>query len=80
MDDYDDVQNWLSLSEVNTKESLSVGGRKLAAPISRTLKYPATKPLKLLLRFSHTSRHFLPDNKRDEKQLYIKYALDIGHC
>jgi len=40
MDDYDDVQNWLSLSEVNTKESLSVGGRKLAAPISRTLKYP----------------------------------------
>ena len=28
MDDYDDVQNWLSLSEVNTKENLSVCGRK----------------------------------------------------
>ena len=28
MDDYDDVQNWLSLSEVNTKENWSVGGRK----------------------------------------------------
>ena len=33
MDDYDDVQNWLSLSEVNTKENLSVGGRKLVADI-----------------------------------------------
>ena len=62
MDDYDDVQNWLSLSEVNTKENLSVCGRKTLRPISRTLKYPAMmKPLKLLLRFSHTSGHFLPD-------------------
>ena len=36
MDDYDDVQNWLSLSEVNTKENLSVGGRKLVADIMNT--------------------------------------------
>jgi len=36
MDDYDDVQNWLSLSEVNTKENLSVGGRKLVADILNT--------------------------------------------
>jgi len=34
MDDYDDVQNWLSWSEVNTKENLSVGGRKTLRPIS----------------------------------------------
>ena len=64
MDDYDDVQNWLSLSEVNTKENLSVGGRKTCGCRYHEKKYPATKPLKLLLRFSHTSRHFLPDNKK----------------
>ena len=58
MDDYDDVQNWLSLSEVNTKESLSVGGRKTCGADIKNTKIS----LKLLLRFSHTSRHFLPDN------------------
>lgn len=46
MDDYDDVQNWLSLSEVNTKESLSVGGRKTCGADIKNTKISGNETLK----------------------------------
>ena len=62
MDDDDGCTNLLSLSGVETQESLGVFVRRKNRKVA-TLKYP-NWPLELLLRLSDAPRHLLPGDRK----------------